>query len=35
MDNIVFTFLVKQSPIIKVIIVKLKKHYNLIGGKNL
>ena len=35
MDNIVFTFLVERSQIIKAIMVKLKKRYNLTGGGDL
>ena len=35
MDNIIFTFLIKQLRIMEVIIAKLKKHYNLTGGKDL
>ena len=34
-DDIVFTFLIERSQLIKVIITKLKKHYNLTSGKNL
>ena len=30
-----FTFLVKRSQIVEVIIVKLKKCYNLMGGRDL
>ena len=35
MDNIVFIFLVERLRMVKVIIIKLKKYYNLTGGKNL
>ena len=35
MDNIIFTFLVKQSQMVEAIMVKLKKHYDLTGGRDL
>ena len=35
MDDIVFTFLIKQSRIVEAIMVKLKKRYNLTGGEDL
>ena len=35
MNNIVFTFLIKRSQIMEAIIAKLKKRYNLTGGKDL
>ena len=35
MDDIIFTFLIKRLRIMEAIMVKLKKRYNLIGGKDL
>ena len=35
MDNIVFTFLIKRSRMVEVIMAELKKRYNLISGKDL
>ena len=35
MDNIIFTFLIKRLRMVEVIMVELKKYYNLIGGENL
>ena len=35
MDNIVFTFFVKRSQMVEVIMAKLKKRYNFTGGEDL
>ena len=35
MNNIVFTFLVKRLRMVKAVMVKLKKRYNLTGGGDL
>ena len=35
MDDIIFAFLIERSRIVKAIIVKLKKYYNLTGGGDL
>ena len=35
MDNIIFTFLVKRLRMVEIIIIELKKYYNLTGGKDL
>ena len=35
MDDIVFAFLIKRLRIMEVIMAKLKKRYDLMGGKDL
>ena len=35
MDDIVFTFLIKRSQMVEVIMAELKKRYNLTGGGDL